>query len=281
MWARAVLLTSVMLWGCGSTAENGPKTEPMPEKPEPEWECTVGQKYDCRHSSAQCAAAKYECLSSAPNSFGPCICEQAALQAVGPTEPVSEIIAGAFGPGTFYWAEYHFVSGAPFSKIAAGPIAGAGQVIIDYLPGGQGISLRVIDDTIYAGSPAQAFTLAGMPLETPDPMVEFPATTPRVGNSSLGFMMDGVRVDDEALHWAEVDDGVYYFTDYGSSFVMFRSFATPGESKLVASAPYPMGGRIGSFRRVWASGTHVYLSTRLGDDETYVLNYLDMSIVGK
>jgi hypothetical protein len=201
------------------------------------------------------------------------------LQAVGPTEPVSRIVAGAFGPGGFYWAEYHFVSGAPFSKIAVGPIGNAGHVIIDYLPGGEGIPMRVTEDTIYAG--AQAFTLAGMPLEAPDPMVAFPATTSRVGNSSLGFMMDGVRVDNEALHWAEVDDGVYYFTDYGSSFVMFRSFATPGESKLVASAPYPMGGRIGVFRGVWASGTHVYLSTLLGDDETYVLNYLDMSIVGK
>lgn len=253
----------------------------MPEKPEPEpeWECTVGQKYDCRHSSPKCAAAKYECLSSAPNSFGPCICEQAALQAVGPTEPVSQIIAGAFGPGGFYWAEYHFVSGAPFAKIAVGPISGAGQVIIDHIAGGQSLALRVTEDTIYAGS--QAFTLGGMPLAPPDPMVAFPATTSRVGNSANGFMIDGIRVDAEALDWAEVEDGVYYFTDYGSSFVMFRSFATPGEIKLVASAPYPMGGRIGLFRRVWASGAHVYLSTLLGDDKTYVLNYLEMSIVGK
>ena len=248
---------------------------PVPEPPMSA-ACEVGVPTFCS-PTPECSSSSADCVAATPNVLGPCVCHIAGLQRVGPTE-FAEVTAGDFGGGNFYSAQYHFISAASWCSIAVGPIGAGGQVIVPMVRG-RISALRVTADAIYvsttAPSAALAFSLAGEPLTAPSAEVALPVQTPRTTLMVDGLYLDGTKISEKPWSFYETPDGVYVIEETNTGQLLYVPFADPASRRPVA-----MSG-VSAFSGVWASGTDVYVSVLQQDRETYELDYIDLSVVGK
>jgi hypothetical protein len=225
----------------------------------------------CFHESPLCDFARAECIVGTPNTIGKCVCTAPALLNVRSSEAFARIDAGAFGAGAFYWVE----SG----RIVSGPIGKSGEILVRGI--GSTYDLRVTEDTIYvAGTPPMAFSLTGDPLPDPDADEAFPLVERRFTGDEKALSLDGAKVADGVWKVFEVETGAYYIPYENPGSVLFMPFSDPTDITTVVRAPLTIEGTA-SIDNVWVSGTDVYLSTLQPDRTTFVLSYVDLTIVGQ
>ncbi len=289
---------------CGSSGDAAPSSDdPMTEAPE----CKLGATKSCYDIPDGCGSGQATCEAGSPNELGACICTVVGFKEVGPKYSYNDGIYGLVsGTDAFYWSEYIFVQGAPYSKLLVSkPLGSVGEVLVADIPG-KVARIAVKDDGIYVDADdILHFSTDGKLIETlsasapsngeggaggaaPDssgaggaPSDPFATGGAASGSARITYTADGLLLDGEAITervaaYQVTDAGVYYVEWNQADFLDYRSFDNPDDYDLIASAGT---GRV--FLQFHASGDSLYSIVLDEDRVSKHIFYSDLSLLGK
>jgi hypothetical protein len=271
-------------------------------------ECREGD-FDFCDEPPGCGLSTRTCEAGSPNKFSACVCEAVAVSDVGPLYSYADKIeAMAYGEDAFYWSEYFFVIGKPYSRlIVSKPFGSKGELLIDDIKGGverlavQGDRILVNNDVYStsgdfieslkpAGTPDVAqggesglggagpdgSSAGGAPADATGAGGASSAEPSRITYTDDGLLLDGTKITPRVWFYQATDTGVYYVPYNDTGNIEYVSFDDPENPNLVASSDFS-----GAFESFDIKDDELYAVILDEDRVTRRVVYGSLSVLGK